>query len=112
MPAKPSNGPLTGYSGTYLDCRNLGHVWGTVGFYRLNGEVRRRLDCGRCGTERLDRWLSNGDRRGASYSYVDGYRIESDEPVTAHGVRVEVLARARVYASEAAMLAAMTKGAR
>jgi hypothetical protein len=93
----------------------MGHAWEVVGFYRLNGEVRRRLDCARCGTERLDRWGMTGARFGSSYEYVDGYRIERDDHgvgVTTTDVRRETLARARVYASQAEMLAAMTNGAR
>jgi hypothetical protein len=72
--------------------------------------VRRRLDCGRCGTERTDRWTLHGDRLNARYGYTDGYRM--GDPVTTLDVRREILARAKVYTSRDEMLAAMTNGAK
>ena len=108
----PSQGRLGNYDGTYLNCRNLGHVWDVVGYYRLDGEVRRRLDCARCGCERLDRWGTNGYRFGSAYTYPEAYRVslEGDERLTTTDVRMEVLARAVVYASQDEMLAHMTGG--
>jgi hypothetical protein len=112
---KPSGLRLDGYDDTYLGCRDHGHVWDVVGYYRLDGQIRRRMDCLRCGTERLDRWGSNGARFGSSYAYVEDYRVPEDDDgsrVTTVDVRLEVLARATVYASHDDMLAAMTKRAR
>jgi hypothetical protein len=104
---KPTDVRLAGYDGTYLNCRNLGHVWGTVGFFELAGVVRRRLTCQRCDTDRTDRWERNGFRRSSSYDYVDGYRLEGDAPKPVE-VRLELMRRATIYRSEDEMLAAIT----
>lgn len=104
---------LRDYDEDYLTCRNLGHRWTAIGFYRsaYAGEVRRRLECERCGGARIDRWEARGvNRIGASYSYHDGYRLPGSQP-TASAVRVEVVRRATVFASEDEMLAALTNGA-
>lgn len=108
---KPSGLVLGSYDNTYLGCRDHGHVWDVVGYYRLDGQVRRRMDCLRCGTERLDRWGLDGYRFGSTYHYVEDYVVPEDEDgnrVTTTDVRLEVLARATVYASQDEMLAAMT----
>lgn len=110
-PVDALEGLLQGYEGTYLDCRNLGHVWTPQGYYRDGGQVRRLLACARCDTQRTDRWTMTGTRVSASYEYRDGYRIESEQPVTASAIRVEMLRRATVFASEAQMLEALTDGA-
>lgn len=95
------------YDDTYLTCRDLRHVWQLVGYYRSpGGIVRRLLDCQRCGTQRADRWRPNGEREASSYSYADAYQIESG--FDTYEVRKEVMSRATIYQSEAAMIAALT----
>lgn len=95
------------YDDVYLTCRDLRHRWQLVGFYRSpDGLVRRLLDCERCGTQRADRWRLSGEREPSSYSYVDGYSVE--EGMDTYEVRKEVLHRATIYNSEAAMIAALT----
>ena len=103
---------LQDYDETFLECRNLGHVWRIRGYFRgADGIVARRLECQRCDTGRLDRWGFNGERIGSSYQYVEDYRIP-EVRVAAGDVRVEMIRRAVVYASEAEMLDAITTPAR
>ena len=98
---------LVRYDEAFLECRNLGHVWGIRGYFRgARGVVVRALQCGRCETTRQDRWGTNGDRIGAGYTYPEGYRIEGVR-VTGSSVRVEMVRRAVVYASEDEMFAAL-----
>lgn len=110
-PLKPDDQRLRGYEAEYLDCRNLGHVWRTVGFFQGEGIIRRRLACQRCETERTDRWSHAGERRSASYRYAEGYKLEGIAPAATQ-VRLELLRRATIYRSEADMLNAMTTGPR
>ena len=102
---------LHDYDDEYLACRNLGHYWRVMGYFRgVGGIVLRRLECQRCDTVRLDRWESRGGARiGSSYRYGAEYRLEGVQPA-ATAVRVEVMRRATVYASESEMLAALTNG--
>jgi hypothetical protein len=104
---------LHDYDNAYLECRNLGHYWRVMGYFRgAAGVTARRLECQRCDTVRLDRWESRGgDRIGSSYRYGADYRLEGVQP-PARAVRVEVLRRATVYASEADMLATLSNGDR
>jgi hypothetical protein len=100
---------LQDYDNDYLLCRNLGHVWRIVGYFRgAGGVVARRLECQRCETGRVDRWGGRGgaERIGSSYRYGTDYRLEGVQPAAA-AVRVEVVRRATVYASESEMLAAL-----
>jgi hypothetical protein len=103
---------LRGYDEVFLDCRDLRHQWAVDGYYRTpEGQVHRDLTCGRCGTERTDRWdRASGDRLPSHYRYVGGYKVDSfdGERVGPNDVRLEVLRRVKVYASEEQMLAAMT----
>ena len=58
---------LSTYDETYLECRNLGHVWRVVGYFRgATGAVLRHLRCQRCETVRVDNWTLSGDRVGAA----------------------------------------------
>lgn len=117
MAAEPKPPPapakaLRGYDETYLLCRNLGHVWEIMGYFRgAPGEVRRDLRCTRCDTERQDRWLRSGERISGRYSYAADYRLETDGHMAAVDVRLEVIRRATVYANEETMLAGL-KGRR
>lgn len=109
----PRGGPLTEYDGTYLECRNLGHVWRVAGYYRDGEVVLRRLGCMRCETDRTDRWRRDGFRLPSRYGYVEGYKIEgADTPVRPVDVRVEMMRRATIYKDEADMLANLTAAAR
>jgi hypothetical protein len=110
-PLKPDDQRLRAYAAEYLDCRNLGHVWHTIGFFQGEGVIKRRLSCSRCETERTDRWEHDGSRRAGSYNYAEGYRLEGMQPATTQ-VRLELMRRATIYKTEAEMLAAMTNGAR
>lgn len=95
------------YDDTYLTCRDLRHVWQLVGFYRSpGGIVRRLLDCQRCGTQRHDRWRTDGQREPSSYSYAESYQMQ--DGMDTYEVRREVLHRATIYKSEADMIAALT----
>ena len=97
------------YDDVFLTCRDLRHVWQLVGFYRSdNGVVRRLLDCARCGTQRQDRWRMNGERESSSYSYAEQYQMQNG--FDTFEVRKEVMHRATIYPSEAAMVAALTAG--
>ena len=106
---------LRGYDDTYLLCRNLGHVWEVLGYYRGDaGEVRRTLRCARCETERTDRWLrGTGERLQGHYKYGPEYRLEVEGGhMPAVDVRLEVIRRATVYANESQMLNSLTNGKR
>jgi hypothetical protein len=117
MPPRPNpsarevSAALQEYDEDYLLCRNLGHVWRILGYFRgATGLTMRRLECQRCETVRLDKWATRGGERiGATYRYGSDYRLEGVQPAAA-AVRVEVLRRATVFASEAEMLAALTNG--
>jgi hypothetical protein len=105
---------LREYDDDFLLCRNLGHHWEVIGYYRApDGIVRRSVTCTRCETDRSDVWeRSSGDRHPSSYRYAHGYRVETgsgDKPGSTD-VRLEVIRRAKVYANEQAMLDSMTNG--
>lgn len=107
---------LHDYDGEFLDCRrgNLGHEWRSVGFYRGAGNVtHRRVVCKRCSTWRTDAWEARtGARLPGRYNYAEGYQLPGVSP-DATAVRVEVLRRATVFASEDEMLTAVhTNGGR
>ena|SRR5215831_9705139 len=105
---------LADYDDEYLSCRNLGHYWRVVGYFKgaTGITTARRLVCQRCETTRTDLWsATNGDRLAARYTYAGDYRLEGVNP-SARAVRVEVMRRAVVYASEAEMLASVTNGSR
>jgi hypothetical protein len=104
------DGLLANYEGTYLDCRNLGHVWVSRGFFRYGNGIRRLLDCQRCGTQKVVTWTSQGERLGASYEYIDGYRAPAGERFSPQQVRVEIIRRAVIYTSQEDLLADLTKG--
>ena len=103
---------LSHYDESYLDCRNLGHVWRVLGYFRgATGLVLRHLRCQRCETIRVDKWALNGDRVGSQYHHSEGYLIpDLGAPVNSHDVRVEMIRRAVVFASEAEMLASISNG--
>jgi hypothetical protein len=103
---------LRRYDGDYLLCRrgNLGHVWAAIGYYKEAGETRRRLECERCESVRIDRWdADTGERFTPRYQTAEEYKIHWPAEVTAADVRVEVMRRANVYANETTMLAALTR---
>ena len=107
-PPPPPGKALRGYDETYLLCRNLGHTWEIMGYFRgAPGQVWRDLQCQRCGTERTDRWLRSGERIAGRYNYADNYKLETDGRMVAIDVRLEVIRRATVYANEETMLAEM-----
>ena len=112
-PPPPPGKALRGYDETFLLCRNLGHVWEILGYFRgAPGEVWRDMQCTRCETERTDRWLRSGERLQGRYKYVTDYKLETDGRMVAVDVRLEVIRRATVYASENQMLQAATQGRR
>lgn len=78
----------------FLECRDLRHPWGVVGYFRDNGHVCRKLVCPRCEMERIDRWTPNGGREPARYAAPQGYYLKGSS-ATAQDVRVEVLRRVR-----------------
>jgi hypothetical protein len=107
--------PLKGYDDTYLDCRDLRHVWRSVGYWREpDGIVARLLRCQRCETERTDRWdRTSFDRHPSRYHYAKGYEIamaDGQQRTDAHDVRAEAVRRATVYANESSMLDSLMKG--
>lgn len=98
------------YDDVFLTCRDLRHVWRLVGYYREGGTVRRLLDCSRCGTQRNDRWLPNGERVASSYSYAEQYQMQGG--MDAWEVRREAMHRATIYNSEDQMIHALTAATR
>lgn len=94
------------YDDTYLDCRDLRHPWKVVGFYRQAGDIRRILECTRCGTQRNDHWHSDGQREPSSYSYAEGYQVEGG--FDTYEVRREVIRRATIFKSIQHLLDAAT----
>lgn len=96
------------YDDVYLTCRDLRHVWRLVGYYREGGSVRRVLDCERCGTQRNDKWMPNGERVTSSYSYAEQYQMEAG--MGTWEVRLESMRRATIYTSEDHMIQALTSG--
>jgi hypothetical protein len=109
--AKEVAAALHDYDDDYLTCRNLGHYWRVLGYFRgASGVVARSLECQRCQTVRLDSWEARGGGRiGSRYRYGVDYRLAGVQPAAAE-VRIEVLRRATVYASEGEMLAALSNG--
>ena len=95
-----------------MECRNLGHVWRILGYYRDGDAVLRRLGCARCDTERADRWRRDGLRLSARYTYADGYRRGPGEGIKPFEVRAEMIRRATVYRNESEMLEALTGATR
>ena len=85
---------LKGLHSDYLDCRDLRHPFGIVGYFRDNGHVCRRLECPRCGMVAVDSWYASGVREARRYYPPDGYYL-SGSGVTAQDVRLEVMRRAR-----------------
>jgi hypothetical protein len=102
---------LRKYDEDFLLCRNLGHLWEIVGYFKApNGITCRSLACGRCGTERTDRWdAATAERHAPKYAYAEDYRLvwPEGEHASAADVRTEVMRRATVYANETTMLAAV-----
>jgi hypothetical protein len=95
------------YDDTFLDCRDLRHTWRVVGYYRRDGVVRRVIECVRgCGTQRVDNWKRDGQRLQPVYSYANGYQVEGG--MDTYEVRREVMRRATIFASEKAMVEALT----
>jgi len=96
-----------------LTCRRgsgIGHAWRVLGSYQHGDEQRRVALCERCGTSKTDRWVRRtGERHAPRYDHPDGYSLP--EQPQAWEVRQEVMRRARVYPSEAAMITALTEGA-
>lgn len=104
---------LRSYDDTYLQCRNLGHRWRVLGFFKApDGVTCRSLQCDECDTKRTDYWDSRtGERFQGRYNYAAGYHLSADgDYAHASDVRIEVMRRATVYANESAMLAAITGG--
>ena len=108
-PDKPDDQRLKSYDESFLACRNLGHVWRILGFFQGEGVIKRRLICQRCDADRTDRWEPGGFRRSPTYGYPEGYRLEGMQPAATQ-VRLEMMRRARIFVSEAEMLASMTGG--
>jgi hypothetical protein len=96
-----------------LTCRRgsgIGHAWRVLGWYQHGDETRRSSVCDRCGTTKTDRWVKRtGERHAPRYEHPDGYSLP--EQPQAYEVRMEVMRRARVFASEEAMITALTEGA-
>jgi hypothetical protein len=105
--------PLRTYDGDYLLCRNPGHAWRILGYYRADGLVCRDLICDRCEAERVDRWTRDTyDRHATRYTYPAGYLIptEDGKRTDTADVRRETVRRADVYANEQALLDTLTRG--
>lgn len=111
---RKATGAIGAYDDEFLDCRSIGHAWEVRGYYRDEGGLTRRwLECARCETERRDRWDgASGERYPASYHYTEGYKAPSGDPFSTIDVRLEVMRRVDVYATEDDMLASLTNGRR
>lgn len=94
---------LRDYDDAYLTCRDLHHHWRVIGYYRRGNEIRRQLNCERCGGVRVDRRLG-GVRLSPSYAMPEGYRIPGGGVKPIH-VWSERINRVNVYETEAAMVA-------
>lgn len=105
---------LSTYDETYLECRNLGHVWRVLGYFRAPaGTVVRHLRCQRCETIRVDHWGFTGDRYPSRYHHAEGYLLpDVGAPIRAYEIRVETIRRATIYETEADMLASLDGGRR
>lgn len=95
---------LQGYSDTFLMCRDLRHAWDPPSaLWREGRRVCRRIECGRCGTQRIDRWTPSGLREQPSYIYPDNYRMQGDVYPT-NEIRLEVMSRLSIFDSEDTMI--------
>ena len=71
---------LDDYDETFLDCRDIRHAWERFGApWRDGAEVKRRLVCRRCGTQRVDAWRPDGGRVDNRYAYAEGYLVAATE---------------------------------
>lgn len=91
------------YDENNLECREM-HWWVQIGFFfDAFGDIRRRWRCVRCKTVKTNRMSPNGAYVGnTTYKHPDGYKVPG---VKRQQVRAEKIRRAKVYASEASMLA-------
>lgn len=102
-----SEASLRRYDEKFLDCREV-HFFLTVGWHKTDdGYVQRTRICTRCGTVCKDKLDTYGDRvTSRRYQWPEGYKLDGVVPRVR--IRAESLRRAKVYPSEAAMIAAMT----
>lgn len=59
----------------HLLCRDIGHRWKPTHVTRDGSLYKRRMQCTRCKTYRVDRVLPTGDVAARSYQYADGYQL-------------------------------------
>ena len=111
----PKRSGLAAYDNQYLTCRNPGHSWRILGYYRDGADVCRDLICDRCEAERVDRWTRDTyDRLPGRYKYPAGYLIptEDGKRTDTADIRRETVRRADVFANETQLLDSLTKGKR
>lgn len=64
------------YTGAFVNCRDLGHVWDkTDQHFGDDAILARTLTCYRCGTVKNEGVTSAGALKGRRYSYKAGYLI-------------------------------------
>lgn len=105
---------LTGYSRTFLTCRDLGHAWVVVGLFRYGSDTCRRMECSRCTATRTQVLGRQAETRTNRYRHPDGYLIEGAN-VSRADVRRASIAEAAVFGNETELeqwLAAQARRAR
>jgi hypothetical protein len=102
--------PMEDYDDRYLECRDLGHAWRTLGYFYgrdSHGQVmKRRVRCVRCRMQRDDTLL--GWQTKHAYTQPEDYAM----PGTKRGdFKDEAVRRAKksVFASEDVMVKALKR---
>jgi len=75
---------ISGYSETFLSCRDLGHRWHPVtATHEKGGNIRRTLGCDGCGATRNQTLDKFGYIISSNYGYQAGYLIPGAGRLTA-----------------------------
>jgi len=99
---------LNDYPAEFLGCRDLGHSWTPVGYFRENGTLHRLLKCERCPMTAEDEWTSRFERLPRRYDAPDGYYFVGSGGVDRAHIRREVARRATPHTSRASLLEQLT----
>jgi hypothetical protein len=99
--------PLEQYDATFLLCRDVRHAWVIVGYFEDAVWIRRKLECARCGTVRMDKWTPWGVRLGNQYTHPEGYRL--GKGIKQQDIREEELRRVEVFKGEEELVQSLLK---